>query len=86
MRIDGGELSQSSNLEIPRVFSPEQDPGSSGSASVSKSQWLTHVTRCPPMCLEKGLFLQELAKEEAFLHFTFKDISEEKITLEYHQF
>lgn len=86
MRIDGGELCQSSNLEIPCVFSPEQDPGSSGRAPVSKSQWLTHVTRCPPMCLEKGLILQELAKEEVFLHFTFKDTSEERIKLEYHQF
>lgn len=86
MRIDGGKLGQSSNLEIPCVFSPEQDPGSSGWAPVSKSQWLTHVTRCLPMCLEKGLILQEPAREEIFLHFTFKDTSEERIKLEYHQF
>jgi len=36
-----------------------------------------------PTCLEKGLILQELAKEEVFLHFTFKGTTEERIKLQH---
>lgn len=35
MRSDGGELGQNRNIEIPCLFSAEQDPGSLGKAPVS---------------------------------------------------